>query len=616
MSERKPCHNCRRRRLRCDRSVPGCYKCAKTGQRCLGYGKLYRWASSEASGGQAGHRRGDALTSSTQCDSLLQHKACGDRSYIRSTLTERGPSLHRTLNIALADPLLQDLSASSRYYLSYFASRFCQDLVVHDSVELGTNPFRELIPMSQAYSFLQNIIIAVSAVHYYHAIRYASSNIAPHSRLARKTLIDALHARQEAIQELIAMIERRRSEHDLAQSQAEQDALLATVLFFVNFALIDSGKDGWRNHLTAAGRLLSVYAPSPLSLSPLAFAGAHVPLDSLSPTSLEITSLSKIDTPRMSLEVLPQPTRQPPTACDYVASDTIAYFIWNCALESLVSSPSPSSSSPSAHSPDYAAQPSTWDVAKVMRILLRTEANSYHSCPSYLMGIVLQTARTANFLKSSGNRSPTTSQMNIYLNLLKDADTFDIESWAAGVSTHTIGVLGVMDKQEMRMRCHIAATYRAAVCLYILLVAPGLPAEVRRRARYINSGDDALPTLPTPEDLALTILQQLSFIPKTSPFFKFTTWPVFLTGVEAASAARRLWVMERLRGMRDLCPWGMLTSAMETLTEIWTLRDGATEHYIDNDDLISRIPRVAQSREDRSDWLTRLRGLRIDCLIV
>lgn len=172
-------------------------------------------------------------------------------------------------------------------------------------------------------------------------------------------------------------------------------------------------------------------------------------------------------------------------------------------------------------------------------------------------------------------------------------------------------MLGVMNEQELRLRCHIAATYRAAVCLYILLVAPGLPAEIRRRAR-LSSGEDlaSLPTLPTTEDLALTIFQQLSSIPKTSPLFKYTLWPVFLTGVDAVSDAHRLWVIERLRAMREVCPWGMMTSAMETLADIWQLRDGPVKRDVDE------TPDVDKIVEDSSDWLARLQGLKIDCLIV
>ncbi|KAI1757539.1 fungal-specific transcription factor domain-containing protein [Xylaria castorea] len=602
MNDRKSCHTCRRRRLRCDRSVPACFKCSKTGQKCLGYGKIFRWVDSKGAEGQGGENQNVTLTFSTESD-----RARGRKFYDNSTLSRWGDGSQQKLNVFLADPLLQDLSGSSRHYLSYFASRFCQDLVVHDSAERGTNPFRELIPMSQTYSYLQHIIIAVSAVHYYHAIRNATSRISP---VAQNALIDALRARQDAIREIIDIIQERRTGNRHAESQADQDALLATVLFFVNFTLIDSGRDGWKDHLTAAGRLLSLYVPP--TTAPLLFCAKddeEMQLDYSSPSTPDSAYLSDLITPHDVLEVECQSLR----AVDYVTSDTVAYFIWNCALESLVSPlhSSSSSLSSSTHTPDYAAQPLTWDVAQVLKILSRTEANSYHSCPAYLMGIVLRIARITQYLRTSGSRSPAAAQMDAYISLLKEAETFDIEGWAAGVSTHIVGLLGVMNEQELRLRCHIAATYRAAVCLYILLVAPGLPAEIRRRTR-LSSGEDlaSLPTLPNTQDLASTIFQQLSSIPKSSPLFKYTVWPVFLTGVDAVADAHRLWVIERLRAMREVCPWGMLTSAMETLAEIWQLRDGTIKCDAKETLAIKRID------EDSSEWLARLQGLKIDCLIV
>ncbi|KAI0554854.1 fungal-specific transcription factor domain-containing protein [Xylaria curta] len=599
MIERKSCHTCRKLRRRCDRSVPACFKCSKTGQKCLGYGKIFRWVDSKGAVGQGGQNQGAALTISTESD-----RARGRTFYDNSTLRRRGDGPQQQLNVFLADPLLQDLSGSSRHYLSYFASRFCQDLVVHDSAERGTNPFRELIPMSQTYSYLQHIIIAVSAVHYYHAIRYATPGI---STVAQNALIDALRARQDAIREIIDIIQHRHAGDHHAESQADQDALLATVLFFVNFTLIDSGKDGWKDHLTAAGRLLSLYVPP--TTEPLLFCARddnEMQLGSSSSSTPSSAYLSDPITPHNFLEVECQPL----SAVDYVTSDTVAYFIWNCALESLVS-PLHSSSSSSSHALDYAAQPLTWDVAQVLKILSRTEANSYHSCPAYLMGIVLRVARITQCLKTNGSWSPAAAQMDAYISLLKEAETFDIEGWAAGVSTHIVGMLGVMNEQELRLRCHIAATYRAAVCLYILLVAPGLPAEIRRRTRLSSSEDLAsLPTLPKTEDLASTIFQQLSSIPKSSPLFKYTVWPVFLTGVDAVADANRLWVMERLRAMREVCPWGMLTSAMETLAEIWQLRDGTAKCDAEE------THHVERTDEHGNEWLMRLQGLKIDCLIV
>ncbi|KAI1130656.1 fungal-specific transcription factor domain-containing protein [Nemania abortiva] len=614
MTEQKPCHNCRRRRLRCDRSVPVCYKCSKTGQRCLGYGQLYRWVdSSESPVGQEGQSQSAALTASREPGGWVRGRAHGSKSCENTTaLIRRGHAAQQPLNVFLADPLLQDLSGSSRYYLSYFASRFCQDLVVHDSAERGTNPFRELIPMSQKYSFLRHIIVANSALHYYHAIRNGTPAIAESSRATQNALINALRARQNAIQELRAIIQERRADPRSAENQTDQDALLATVLFFVNFTLIDSGKDGWRDHLTAAGKLLSVYAPP--TAPALFYSGddkLQLESSSSSPSALDPASLSALSgTPPESLEGPSQPL----TACDYVSSDTVAYFIWNGALEALVSSP--------PNSLDYAVQPLTWDVAQVLRILARTEANSYHSCPTYLMGIVLRTARITQYRKTSGVRSA--AQMDAYVALLKEAEAFDVEGWAVGVSTRVVGMLGVTNEQELRLRCHIAAAYRAAVCLYILLVAPGLPAEIRRRARYLdpNDSEDAaalsvLPTLPTTEDLAATIARQLEFVPKTSPLFKYTLWPVFLTGVDAVADVDRLWVIERLRAMRDVCPWGMMTSAMETLAEIWKLRDGsAAVRGVSNAALLGGTPEAEWAGENSSDWLARLQGLTIDCLIV
>ncbi|KAI0514654.1 fungal-specific transcription factor domain-containing protein [Xylaria bambusicola] len=602
MNNRKACHNCRRRRLRCDRSVPVCHKCTKTGQTCLGYGKLYRWAEPAAPFNRQCQSRSAAVTRLRDSEFVLPDRRHGRQLCNRDQLDDR----HRqTLKLALADPLLQDLSSSSRHYLSYFASRFCQDLVVYDS---GTNPFRELIPMSQAYSYLQHIIIGVSAVHYYNAVRYATSE---HSPVAQSALIDALHARQIAIRDLIALIQERRDSNRHAQTQADQDALLATVLFFVNFTLIDSGKDGWKDHLTVAGRLLSIHGPATMPFALPEKDEHQSQLKPPSPSSLDLASLLVPTISQKPLEVASEPL----TACDYVTSDTVAYFIWNSALQSLVSS-SPSLL-PSFHTLDYAAQPLTWDVSKVMRILSRTEANSYHSCPAFLMGIVLRVARITQYLKTSNDLPPAATRMDAYLQLLQEAESFDIQAWAAGVSARMFSILGAVNEHELRSRCHIAATYRAAVCLYILLVAPGLPAEIRRRTR-LGIGDPAsFPSLPTTEDLAATIFQQLSFIPKTSPLFKYTLWPVFLTGVDAVTDTHRLWVVERMCAMRDLCPWGFLTSAMETLAEIWKLRDSAIKG--DNKHEAGSPGEITEADEmddDGSDWLARLRGLKIDCLIV
>ncbi|RYP04039.1 hypothetical protein DL764_004733 [Monosporascus ibericus] len=153
---------------------------------------------------------------------------------------------------------------------------------------------------------------------------------------------------------------------------------------------------------------------------------------------------------------------------------------------------------------------------------------------------------------------------------------FDTQAWANEIYARNLMAFGVVDKVEVHLRAHIATTYRTTACLYMLLIAPGLQSYMRRRAQSCAAEDDHIPTLLNTEDYAATTLKLLSFVPAASPLFKYTTWPVFMTGVETALPERRAWVMGRMQAMLDLCPWGMLTAAMETLTEIWQLRDAAT----------------------------------------
>jgi hypothetical protein len=130
----------------------------------------------------------------------------------------------------------------------------------------------------------------------------------------------------------------------------------------------------------------------------------------------------------------------------------------------------------------------------------------------------------------------------------------------------------------------------------------------------LSSEASDLPFLPTTGDFVTTILQHLSLIPISSPLFRYTTWPVFMTGVEAASPKHRAWVLERLQNMWDLCPWGMIKSAMGTLTEIWQLRDGIEKDLSNRGDTMTGS--VLETEHADSNWLIQLRTLGTDFLIV
>lgn len=73
----KPCHNCRRRRLRCDRSWPTCHKCAVSGQECLGYGRVFVWTQAIDGHGHPKPSAAAAASSSSgrnKGQQLLQHQ--------------------------------------------------------------------------------------------------------------------------------------------------------------------------------------------------------------------------------------------------------------------------------------------------------------------------------------------------------------------------------------------------------------------------------------------------------------------------------------------------------------------------------------------------------------
>lgn len=118
---RESCHNCRRRRRRCDRSLPHCQKCRRVDEECLGYGKFFSWVNGVAS-------RGKMMGKSFDKDV----KAARKRKNITAPLEpdEQKPTTTSlqlfsyaqtimSMDQPLTDPFLQDLNQKSRFYLFY-----------------------------------------------------------------------------------------------------------------------------------------------------------------------------------------------------------------------------------------------------------------------------------------------------------------------------------------------------------------------------------------------------------------------------------------------------------------------------------------------------------------
>ncbi len=150
------------------------------------------------------------------------------------------------------------------------ANEVCKDLVIYDVP--NHNPFYDLIPLTKQHEVLLHIIIANSALHMSNAsqqllisdttafpLKYCPNKLGStslgSSTIQRPKLYqDALTAKQRALRLLNSAL------NDMAS--ADIDVTLAAVLLFIEFELIDSGKDNWRSHINGARTLIDMLGGS------------------------------------------------------------------------------------------------------------------------------------------------------------------------------------------------------------------------------------------------------------------------------------------------------------------------------------------------------------------
>jgi hypothetical protein len=112
-AQARACHNCRRRRLRCDRSIPSCHKCSTSGEECLGYGTVLRWANAPALRGRLAPGAAGELTVQSPGQGRgrtrpLKSSSAGEDE------SEPRLSIHKALN-----PLLNHLNSRARHYVHH-----------------------------------------------------------------------------------------------------------------------------------------------------------------------------------------------------------------------------------------------------------------------------------------------------------------------------------------------------------------------------------------------------------------------------------------------------------------------------------------------------------------
>ncbi|KAK0391383.1 hypothetical protein NLU13_0884 [Sarocladium strictum] len=410
----KPCHNCRRRRLRCDRSFPGCLKCAVTGQECQGYGKIFTWTQTQAidlngskpnasSGGKQRTPSRVVTPSSAIVSNPFERPLAQDSSAEAPRASTPG---------SLTDPLFQDLDRNSRYYLAHFADRVCLDLVARDRP--GENPFRELIPLSKTHPLLLQVLIATSAIHWSNIFRPITSipngvsdpggyfaMLRSKDLVSRQALIDALAAKQKAMGYMREVLG--------ALDPAGSEVVLAAMHFFVRMDLIDvndankSDRHSWKSHLEGASSIMALLTPGTVG--------------SASSRLLR----------------------------DTVIADCFIYHILGSTL---------TSGGLAANIARYAFE--------LLPVMQRVEVTSYLSCPPGILQVILAASQL-----SSDKPFPDSPLLaaDEALTLIDQAMGFDIDRWAAQLRR-------LPNITDMESRVHIASAHRSAACLYILQALP------------------------------------------------------------------------------------------------------------------------------------------------
>ncbi|KAG8428819.1 hypothetical protein J3459_002394 [Metarhizium acridum] len=585
----KPCHNCRRRRLRCDRSWPTCNKCALSGQECLGYGKVFVWTQAIDSQGNprpspvSGRRPGETGAFQPQAPPEfggtrgdvavgwalagaggLDHDQIHDvqviyaehghdervfrghhqqqPSALRGAMSGKGivstgemAAIDEDVCIAnaptpdhqddipieaglfgggsLTDPIFQDLDRNSRAYLAHFNERVCRDLVARDSP--SSNPFRELIPLTNRHPLLLQVLIATSAIHWCNlsrpTISVPTSLTNPGDYLARlrlrdsssrQALIHALTAKEKAIAHLRQVM----GSLDLAGSEVA----LAAMHFFVKFDLIDFEQrvvvkkeeeeevekiQGWRTHLEAASIILEL-----------------LPSDS-----------SRHASSRMLR--------------DCVIADCFIYHILGSTLvETAMAS----------RIARYAFE--------LLHVMKRVEVNSYLSCPPEILKIIL----SASQLSCQGPYTDFHLEAaEEALALIDEALAFDINAWADQLRQ-------LPNVTDIKSRFHVASAHRSAVCLYILQALPVVRVVCPVDANFLVSD----------------ILSNLAQIDDEDPYFKATSWPTFIAGAETRDVGNRDWTLRRMFAIWQTCPWGYIFAAIRMLKHAWQMQDTNPESNV------------------------------------
>ncbi|KAL4878696.1 fungal-specific transcription factor domain-containing protein [Aspergillus karnatakaensis] len=560
----KGCYTCRRRRIICDNGLPTCRKCRDAGKECLGYQKPLVWVKGGVAsrGKMMGRSFGD---SKKKLDDA--HKSHDELDHADSTSVEiatyagttnssnpqlpdenRAAKSTELTRIAsqetvatditvqtpwvLVDPLFQDCSRLSRFYISHFNQNLAGYLTLYSNVK---NPFQDLIPLVNDSPVIAHSLAAMGALHY---VILANGEFSPMPWAGARLSISDPTTPPEAVgpADLGALSRRscprayehflglkQRALHQLSRDVSDpslrsDNRTLAAIMVLALMDAIESGHGAWKFHLEGAKKLLENRS--------------HVK------SSQAQTMMNWLD--------------------DFATDGCLVIQLMGSTL----------------------ARPGTlskpfYTSAMGASALKRLEETSWVGCPAYLLEAIFFVHAFFDLeLSHDLSSQPSTVFPSEYLpegsnplhcpeNLPKHIQAFDPVAWAESLQSYLF-------LPDLSMRIALANIYKAAVYLYATRVL----SRPRPGATTVST------TIGLPLDhteVAAFLIHQFTLIPSSDPHFKCLIWPSFIAGAECRDPAQRPFILETLRSLYFHLTSVNVRNAAWVLTMMWRKRDHRRE---------------------------------------
>ncbi|KAL1969588.1 hypothetical protein VTN77DRAFT_8141 [Rasamsonia byssochlamydoides] len=613
----KGCYTCRRRRIVCDNGLPTCRKCRDAGKECLGYQKPLVWVK----GGVASRgkmmglsfddvmdhntsNRGTKKRPSVKGSSGPEQRPEPSESFSQSTNQNNndnnnafwtdldgswndsqpwpgnyngdGTLMHvqaipsgfydPSPSWALVDPLFQDISRLSRFYIWHFNQRCCPDLALYDTVK---NPYRDLIPFIHESPVLTDALAAVGAIHYAYMsssdlplpLAIASSDattfetflsdqngtaVSISRRVSSKAYEHYLGLKQRALRQLSIDISDPLRRND--------DRTVAAIFVLILLDAIESGSGAWKYHLEGAKNLLK---------SRQAFSNGSM---------------------RGMIEGLN------------------TFVIDSCLITEIMGS--------TLARPGVLSKP-FYSQAMGPAILKRLEKTSWVGCPAYLLEVMFfvhaqrysDSDLTAEYSLSFLSPSETSGRPESPVAILQHIDAFDPVAWAEEMQTFLF-------LPDLSKRVALASAYKAAVYLYA--------KRVLSKVNPLSScGDASAGRIRDHDTVESELIDHLSLIPPDDEHFKCTIWLTFIAGAESKYPEQRAFALERLSALWSAVISVNVQNAAWVLKLMWQRQDEKRQEWARRRDggtvSVSASP---EEEEEEFDWIQELDRSRTDWLFI